>query len=227
MGQLTAEPVVRPLGDADEPVLRQMFRDTAVMGRPLPFALEDGGRYESLCLDWYLERGRDDASVVDVEGEIVGFALVCTDQRAYRRWVKVRASRYALYAAGALARRDPRSPVARFHRCRLRDGLVMARSPAPPFEAHAHVNVLPQRLATWVGGLGLLLWVDERCRRAGEPGWYGEINAPVGRRASALERLVGPVVHRAPNHTLTWLMHRPVERLTVARTLPVAVGESR
>jgi hypothetical protein len=78
---------------------------------------------------------------------------------------------------------------------------------------------LAHELARWAGK-ALLDFVDERCRQAGLPGWYGEINAPVGRRASALERVVGPVVHRAPNHTLSWLMDRPVERLTVARTVP-------
>jgi hypothetical protein len=101
----------------------------------------------------------------------------------------------------------------------------MLGSPPPPFAAHAHVNVLPDRLASWAG-LSLVRSVDERCRRAGLPGWFGEINAPVGKRASALERIVGPVVHRAPNHTLSWLMGRPVERLTVARTLPTSGDET-
>ena len=218
-----AEPVVRALTEADQTELRRLFRDTLVMGRPLLFPLADGGRYESLCLDWYLGPGRQDAAVVDAGGETVGFALVCTDQTAYARWVRGRATRYALYAGLTLLRTSPRSPVARFQRCRLRDGWVMFRGPEPPFPAHAHVNVLPHRLASWAG-LVLVRWVDERCRRAGRHGWYGEINAPVGKRAGALERVVGPVVHRAPNHTLTWLVGRPVERLTVARTLSSAAG---
>jgi hypothetical protein len=74
--------------------------------------------------------------------------------------------------------------------------------------------------------LALVQCVDERCRRAGLPGWYGEINALVGKRASALERIVGPIVDRAPNHTLTWLRGRPVERLTVVRTLASTGGEA-
>jgi len=192
------------------------------MGRPLPFSLADGGRYESLCLDWYLGSGRSNAAVVDVDGEIVGFALVCTDQADYRRWIRSRAAGYARYSVVTLLRTNPRSPIARFHRCRLWDGWVMMRSPTP-YPAHAHVNVLPHRLASWAG-LSLVKCVDDHCRRAGLPGWYGEINAPVGKRASALERVVGPIVYRAPNHTLTWLKGRPVERLTVARTVSSADG---
>ena len=49
-----AQPVVRPLTEGDEAELRRLFRETMVMGRSLPFFLADGGRYESLCLDWYL-----------------------------------------------------------------------------------------------------------------------------------------------------------------------------
>jgi hypothetical protein len=211
--------VVRPLTERDEAEVRRLFRETLVMGRPLPFSLADGGRYESLCLDWYLGAGRQDAAVVDVSGEIAGFALVCVDQAAYRRWVRVRAGRYALHSLLTLIRTDPRSPVSRFHRCRLRDGWVMVRSPAPPYPAHAHINVLSHQLERWAG-LSLLRCVDERCRRAGVPGWYGEVNAPVGRRLTALERVVGPVVYRAPNHTLSWLLDGPVERLTVARRVP-------
>jgi hypothetical protein len=222
--QLTAEPVLRPLTDQDETELRRLFRDTLVMGRPLPFPLDDRGRYESLCLDWYLGAGRNDAAVIDAGGEVVGFALVCTDQVAYRRWVRLRAARYGLYSVLTILRTKPRSSLSRFHRCRLRDGWVMMRS-APPQPAHAHINVLPNRIASWVG-LALVQCVDERCRRAGLPGWYGEINALVGKRASALERIVGPIVHRAPNHTLTWLRGRPVERLTVVRTLASAGGEA-
>lgn len=217
----SAPPVVRALTDRDEVELRRLFRETLVMGRPLPFPLHDGGRYESLCLDWYLGSGRPDAAVVDAGGEIVGFALVCTDQAAYRRWVRARAERYALYSALTILRSGPRSPISRFHRCRLRDGWVMFRGPGPPFPAHAHINVLPHRLASWAG-LSLVNFVDDRCRQAGLPGWYGEINALVGKRASALERIVGPIVHRAPNHTLSWLKGRPVERLTVTRLLPAA-----
>jgi hypothetical protein len=210
---------VRPLTEQDETELRRLFRETVVMGRPLPFSLDDAGRYESLCLDWYLGPGRPDAAVVDVGGQIAGFALVCVDQAAYRRWVRARAGRYAVYSLLTLVRIDPRSPLSRFHRSRLRDGWVMLRSPAPPFQAHAHTNVLAPELSRWAGKL-LLDFVDERCRLAGLAGWYGEINAPIGKRASALERVVGPVFHRAPNHTLSWLMERPVERLTVTRTVP-------
>lgn len=45
------------------------------------------------------------------------------------------------------------------------------------------------------------------------------MNAPVGRRLQALERVVGPVTDRRLNHTLTWMTGEAVERLTVVRHL--------
>jgi len=62
--------------------------------------------------------------------------------------------------------------------------------------------------------------VDRVCREAGLHAWAGEVNGVVGSRHAALERVVGPVVGRRPNHTLTWLAGAPVERLTVVRRVP-------
>jgi hypothetical protein len=47
----------------------------------------------------------------------------------------------------------------------------------------------------------------------------GEVNAPLGARVSALERLGFAVVKRQKNHTLSQLTGRVVERLTVERQL--------
>jgi len=220
MTALTAQTsvTVRPLVDGDDASVRALFRRTLVMGDPLPFDLPELGRYESLCLDWHLGPGRDDAAVAVSGGEVVGFALVCTDQAAYRRWVRRRAVVYGLRSALGLLRTAPRSPQARFHRSRLRDGLVISRTPAP-MPAHAHINLAATHRAGWTGRL-LADHVDRRCRAAGLPGWFGEMNAVSGRRAAGLERLGGQVTHRAPNHTLSWLLGRPVDRLTVARLLP-------
>jgi NTE family protein len=61
--------------------------------------------------------------------------------------------------------------------------------------------------------------IDDRVRRARLPGWVGEINAVAGHRWRAIERMGGQVSHRAPNHTLTALVGKPVERLTLVRSL--------
>jgi hypothetical protein len=88
---------------------------------------------------------------------------------------------------------------------------------------HVHLNLMPS-VRAGRGGRLLAARADELCRRLGAFGWYGEINARAGRRASALQRLGGEIVRRSPNRTLTWVMGAPVERLTVVRRLPTPVA---
>ncbi len=116
--------------------------------------------------------------------------------------------------------------ASRFLRLRVRDGWHMWRhSVDAPFPAHAHINLAAPRPR--LGGRLLADHVDLRCRQAGLPGWFGEMNALVGHRARALERLGADIVHRAPNHTMSWLVGRPVERLTVARRVTTPGGGGR
>lgn len=214
----------RPLGNDDDNAVRAIFRSTLLLGRELPFSLPDLDRYESLCLDWYLGPGREDAAIVEADdGSVVGYALVCTDGEAHARWMRRRAARFAFTLLGGFALGRYRGEAARFYRCRLRDGMAMWRSgPAAPMPAHAHVNL---DHAWRDGGARRLLTnhIDDLVRRAGLPGWYGEINAMAGHRSRALERLGGRIAHRAPNHTLTAFLGQPVERLTLTRSLTSAL----
>jgi NTE family protein len=209
----------RPLASDDHDAVRAIFRSTLLLGRELSFAVPDLSRYESLCLDWYLGPGHEDAAVVEADdGRVVGYALVCTDSDAHSRWMRRRAVRFTLSVARGFALGRYRGDAARFYRSRLRDGMAMWRSaPAAPMPAHVHLN-LEQG---WRGGAARRLLtdhIDDRVRRAGLPGWYGEINALAGHRSRAIERMGGQVAHRAPNHTLTALVGKPVERLTLVRS---------
>lgn len=218
---------VRALRPGDDATVRRLFRDTMCLGRPLPFAVPEWEAYESLCLDWYLGPGRADAGVL-VDGEkITGYTLMCTDAAGHERWQRTQAALFtALVGRRLLA--GPMDPDAsRFLRLRLRDGWTMWRQGAvAPLPAHAHIN-LDSRSRVSGAGRRLADHVDRRCRLAALPGWFGEMNAVVGHRARALERLGGTVVHRAPNHTLSWLLGQPVERLTVARWPPPRIGAYR
>lgn len=213
---------VRPIAPGDEAEVRRLFRSTLVLGDCPAFAIPGLQRYEALCLDWYLGPGVADAAVLEGEdGTVVGYALVCTDQAGYRAWVRTRALRFT---AGLVPRLlllpSYRGPAGRFYRLRLRDGWNLARATAlDPAPAHAHINLAPSHRAGW-GGRLFRAHVDARVKAAGLPGWFGEMNVVVGQRARALERLGGEVMSRAPNHTLSALMNRPVERLTVRRTIP-------
>lgn len=212
--------IVRSLRPGDEAAVRALFRDTVCLGGPLPFEVPDWDAYESLCLDWYLGAGRDDAGVLVAGSVVTGYTLVCTDAASFSRWQREHAASFSARIARRLVTGRLHPDASRFLRLRLKDGWDMWRHGiVAPLPAHAHINLSPQSRAA-DAGRRLADHVDRRCRLAGLPGWFGEMNAVAGRRARALERLGGTIVHRAPNHTLSWLLGRPVERLTVARWLP-------
>lgn len=212
---------VRAVERGDEEAVRGLFRSTMVLGASPPFAIAGLDRYESLCLDWYLGPGAADAAVLeDDDGMVVGYALVCTDPAGHRAWTRRRAVRFAAGLVPRLALPAYWGAAGRFYRLRLRDGWELARAKFPDAApAHAHLNLARSHRAGR-GGRVLGRHVDARVSAAGLPGWFGEINAIVGHRVRALERLGGHVVHRVPNHTLTAIVGRPVERLTVLRTVP-------
>ena len=209
-------------GAADDDAVRRLFRATLGFGHPVPFPLPGLVRYECLCLDWYLGPGRGDAAVLDRGGEVVGYVLVCCDAAAHEEALREEAVRFTAWAGPRVALRRLPEPARTFWRLRLVDGWHAwrhgRRAGGPPVPAHVHMNLDPSAKATR-RTLDLLHHADERVGEAGLAGWFGEINAVTGRRAAALERVVGEVVDRQANRTFTWLAGRPVERLTVVRRL--------
>lgn len=214
---------VRPLLPGDDETVGGIFRATLFLGGELEQPPPDIDRFERFCLGWYLGPGRPDAAVVEgIDGAVVGYALVCTDPAGHRRWTRGAALRFAAGTAGRLALGCYPADAARFYRLRFRDGWELWRhAPALGGLGHAHINLLPAARAADAGRL-LGAHVDARVAAVGMPAWFGEINALEGTRARAIERLGGTVVHRAPNHTLTALLGRRVERLTVVRRLDAA-----
>lgn len=209
---------------ADEPAVRAIFEATVALGRPLGFELAGTRAYQRLCLGWFLGPGAEDAGLLEEGGEVAGYMLVATDLGAYRRWAAAAGARWAAGALLGLAGGRLRGDSARFHRLRLLDGWAALAGRAPsPMPAVVHLNLRPALRDGRAVRL-LLDHADQRCRLAGLPGWYGEVNAPAGRRARPLAALGLEVVHRQPNHTLTWLAGRPVERLTVVRGLGRPIG---
>jgi hypothetical protein len=212
----------RPLRSTDEPELRRVFRSTIALGHPVELGAEFDALlrpYERLCLDWYLDAGREQACVLRDGDRVVGYALVCLDPEAFGRWERRAGARFTAHVVPRLlARRYPAS-VGRFYRLRLRDGWDLWRHSEDRVSGlpHAHLN------ATTTRGLpGRLLadHVDAVVGAAGFESWYGEMNARSGRRVAALSRWGAEIVSRRPNNTLSWLTGSPVERLTVLRHVP-------
>lgn len=222
---------VRALRPGDDQEVRGLFRDTVLLGRPAPAWLPDLAGYERLCLDWYLGAGRADAAVLEVDAAVAGYVLVCDDHEALRRWTAPRALAWAARAGCEVASGRGGPPARAFWRHRLHDTFTAARTgTAPPQPVQMHFNVARGQRAR-DAGVRLADHVDALCRARGRTGWYGEINAPAGRRVAALEFLGGELVARMPNRTFSQLAGRPIERLTMQRrvtqeTPPLLTGRT-
>src|SRR5262249_21398602 len=153
---------------------------------PVQAGLSGIVRYEKLCLDWFLNQGAADTGVLDHEGQVHGYVFVCTDLRSYYRWAARGAAWWSVGAAARLATGRFRGADAAFHRRRLVAGwLPMRHAPSSPMPALVHLT-LDKVARRSHNGLDLTGYADLRCREAGLPGWFGEINLPHGGRADTL-----------------------------------------
>ncbi len=219
------ELILRPRQASDDDDIRRILRTTLQLGQPLGVDAGDLAGYESLCLDWYLERGQ---VIVAVEaGRVRGYLLACLDQPAYERWARRRAVRWGAAAVGEIAIGRRRADARRFVWLRIRDGLTAWRhAPRAVLPAHAHFNLDGDVRGAGTGHR-LAAAMDELVDRAGLPGWYGELNVPAGVALTAIERAGARVVYRQSNRTLSWLSGVPVERATIARLLDDRTGVLR
>lgn len=208
---------IRPLEPDDRGAVHEIFSATFCLGRPSPAPIPVW--YADLCLDWYFGEEARCGAVVETEPDrVVGYALVCADHAALRRWTTRTMTR-----CGADLLMHPRDRLGdpttrRFLRLRCRDLWGLSRSAAmPAMPVSAHVNLL-EIAHNGIAARLLRDHVDAVTRSCRAPGWFAEINAVRGTRAAALGRVLGTVVDRRPNHTLSWLSGNEVERLTVVRS---------
>lgn len=208
--------VLRAITDGDWPHIATLFWDTFVLGAPVPFEVRNKPLYEDLVLGWYRSHPGD-SRVVVADGAVVGYVLVCTEQRPFERQQQRAGLHYLERVLPRLLGSSISGDERRFLAYRLLDGYEAWRDEDPKaVGAHAHFNVARGHRS------GLLVrdfveHIDEMCLGAGLTHWTGQINARKGRRLGLLLSYGFHVDSRTPNRTLTWLTGSRVERLTVVR----------
>ena len=204
--------------------VREIFRNTLVLGKPLEGTLENFELYEEMSVGWYLKPENPGSAVVldDNTGEVMGYVLICTQPDEYADWLRRQAWR--VFRRNALALVTGRlSKVSRqFYGRRFLDSLTVVRTRSKHdagSAAHVHMNLRPE-VRTGLVALSLYLHADTVCRDAGLDTWIGEVNAVEGTRMRALERLVGEIVDVQKNRTASFFNGTKVNRLTVRRSVP-------
>jgi ribosomal protein S18 acetylase RimI-like enzyme len=175
-------PVVRDYRDDDRDAVRQVCFETGYMGQPIAWQYADRPSFAHLFCDWYLDRYPRFASVVELDGAVVGYRLGCPDvddpslaahERAY-------ATRHVL-GRGLIVRPGTAGFLWRGARDLATDRSVLQ----PPvdherFPADLHIDFLPTARGIGVGRRMVTEWLD-RLRADGVPGvhlgTWGE-NAP-------------------------------------------------
>lgn len=213
---------LRPASEFQNDV-REIFRSTFFVGRPLRADVDNYVMYEQMSLDWYLTQSPTTSAVCidSASHNVVGYVLVCVSPYDYEKWI------------GKFARKLFRSNLFRFFTLRLsRDGcnfysrrfvdaMVVSRRRRHLNTAgvpHVHMNLLPLA-RSGVVALEFLAFADQVCRDAGFGAWIGEINTLRGRRSRAIERFLGEVIDVKRNRTASYFLGQPVDRLTIRRSV--------
>jgi hypothetical protein len=203
--------------------VREIFRDTFLLGRPLDIEIDNFDLYEEMSLDWYLTTGAPDSAVViDANTqEVVGYVLVCTKSHDYEQWLRTHVWRvFRKNMARLLTGRMSR--VGRqFYWRRFLDAFTVShtRSDAGITSlAHVHLNIRSTGRSGAMA-LALVAHADAVCRRAGVDAWTGEVNGVAGTRVKAMQRVVGEIVDIKINRTASFFTHQRVNRITVRRVV--------
>ena len=207
-----------------EPAVREIFRNTLILGKPLAGSLDNFHLYEELSIGWYLlPENSGSTVVVDAStGTVVGYALVCTKPEEYNTWLRAQAWKVLRRNLWTFCTGQMSKTGRQFYSRRFLDSLTVVRSRQhhdASSVAHVHMN-LRSEVRTGLVAFSLFLQVDTICRQAGFQSWIGEVNAPEGARIRALERLVGEVIDIRRNRTASFFSGMKVNRLTVQRSLP-------
>lgn len=207
--------------DTHEQVIRDVFRKTFFLGASVDSQIRHFQCYEDLCLSWYLLHGKQGSVVViDTESDqVVGYALLCLDPDAYRRWVNRHARRLCIRVMASFVSRRLTTTDKAFYWNRALDSLTVVRSRSRTSSSavpHVHMNLKSDARAGRPA-LMLLAHVDDACAQAGFDSWVGEINAIEGSRHKAVRRIIGDIEDVAVNRTASYFLNSRVVRMTVRR----------
>lgn len=221
MSVLESELTITTPSRLDQDGVRRLFLETFAMGSPMPFVPYRFDLYCSMSLDWYLDEGH--VVVAKEDGEVVGYAMLCPNEKRLNRWLLPRAIRLLVVVVIGVVAGRVDSPSRRFYWLRFRDSLRIVlgrRSGTEGVGAHVHLNVARAYRSGSVAAR-LLEAIDQVCRDLGVEKWLGEMNAMPRTRRRALGRLFGDLVDEQPNLTFSWLAGSTVSRLTFRRRVPV------
>jgi GNAT superfamily N-acetyltransferase len=163
--------VIRAYRGSDREDVRRVCFETGYMGEPIEWQYRDLRSFAHLFCDWYIDRFPDHATVVELDGRVVGYRLGCPDVRdaSLAAHERAYATRHLLGRA-LIVRPGTAGFVWRSAIDLARDRSVLA-SPVDraKYPADLHIDLLPVARGAGVGRRMVTEWLDSR-REAGAPG---------------------------------------------------------
>lgn len=176
---------VRRARPEDRPRIRQICQQTALRGLPTRLFFEDEEIVSRLFADYYLDYEPESCFVVDVDGQVVGYALACKDTR---RYLRVMARRVVPRLIGRILWKiltlqyRRRSTYRTLWWVLTRSWRELPRESLAAYPAHLHANLDPavgeMKLVAFKLGMKLAETVITHLRQAGVRGIQGAIAEP-------------------------------------------------
>ena len=75
------DPVIRPYESRDREAVRRVCFETGYMGDPIAWQWRDAESFADLFTSYYTDHEPESATVVEIDGRVVGYLLGCRDTR--------------------------------------------------------------------------------------------------------------------------------------------------
>jgi len=154
--------VIRPYRACDREAVRRVCFETGYMGEPIAWQWRDAESFADLFTSYYTDHEPESATVVEINGRVVGYLLGCRDTRhagnpvaPLGRHIVKRGLLFRPGTAGVLWRsfRDIAGDAAR------RD-LPPASDYDPRWPAHLHIDFLPEARGRGLGRTMMTGWLE-------------------------------------------------------------------
>lgn len=166
---------VRPYRRGDRDRVRHICFVTGYMGEPVDWLWRDQESFADLFCGWWTDHEPGSALVAEVDGEVAGYLLGCSDSRRVENPVRLMA--HHLFGRGLLARPGTAGVLWRMIGDAAVDGLRRQLPAAtvydPRWPAHLHIDLLPVCRGRGVGRTLVRRWLDTLAEQ-GVPGCHLE-----------------------------------------------------
>ena len=180
---------IREYRVSDRAGVRHVCCETGFLGQPVDPIFEDRELFADFQTSYYLAREPGNVLVAEMDGSVVGYILLCTDEKAYARFLARQLPGLLLRALGNVCRGRYNKATRKYIGWFVTKGWreVPRR---PDGAAHFHVNALPEARLHRLGRR-LADRMEVMAAARGVRKIYGQMTISPGKRGAAMFERIG------------------------------------